>query len=152
MSSMKPPAPIAVESWGKDHWSLLAYVETLCVDSRKKGVGEIDNRRMRTNEETHPLLCSGLLVRKGLNAWKSEYGTRLAGYFGIDENVASKQLPDHDDWDAIDDLEHAGLIEILSLANGLVRMTDKGKTVSAALRSFKSSGGNFADFRVAVVR
>lgn len=28
-------SPTPVEQFGKDHWSMLAYVETLCVDGSK---------------------------------------------------------------------------------------------------------------------
>lgn len=32
--------------FGKDHWSLLAYVETCCVDGQD-GIGTLDRRRLR---------------------------------------------------------------------------------------------------------
>lgn len=85
---------ITIDRWGKDHWSLLAYVESVCVD----GHGEIDLRRMRCDADRHP----GYAVRQGFddNSHK-KYSTRLQ----------DGELQDHDDWDCLDDLEAAGLVE-----------------------------------------
>lgn len=131
--------PTPTERWGKDHWSLLGYVETLCVDGRQvEGlgrVGEIDRRRVRCNPDTHPLLLPPDPFGSGPH-WKDAYCTRVK-----DGTIAG-----HDDWDCLDDLESAGLIEIMSLINGYVVMTAEGTRVAAALRKHKSAGGRFADF------
>lgn len=132
--------------FGKDHWSLLAYLETRCVDGQY-GVGVIDFRRVRCNPERHPVHA----VNR--TAWQSNYGTKLAGFFefaGRDDLAAAAaagvQLPDHDDWDCIADLEAADLLTLTSSANGLVKLTDLGIKVSAALRAHKANGGQFAEF------
>lgn len=122
-----------ISNWGKDHWSLLAYVETLCVDGNK-GVGTIDRRRMRCNEDVHLLLNYNLIMGGG--EWKPEYSTR----------TKKGTIDGHDDWDCLKDLEEAGYIEILTLVNGFVVMTDKGQKVAAAIREHKSSGGNWGEF------
>lgn len=62
--------------FGKDHWSLLAYVETCCVDGQD-GIGTLDRRRLRCNENNHPLL-KGAYSPTG---WQPSYSTRLAGFF-----------------------------------------------------------------------
>lgn len=134
---------VEMARWGKDHWSMLAYVETLCVDGRA-----IDNRRVRANRERHP--------HQAVNgAWNPKYGTRLKGYFdhpAEDRNDIDKMtaagvfLPQHDDWDCLDNLEAEGLVEVVSVINGFVMLTEQGLKVSAALRAHKASGGNFADF------
>lgn len=132
--------------FGKDHWSLLAYLETRCVDGQY-GVGVIDFRRMRCNPAQH----STYAVNR--TAWQSNYGTKLAGFFDFAERddlvaaaAAGVQLPDHDDWDCIADLEAADLLTLTSSANGLVKLTDLGLKVSAALRAHKAAGGQFAEF------
>lgn len=131
---------VTVDRFGKDHWSLLAYVETLCVDSLK-GIGTIDHRRMRCNIKTHPALRSGVVLSSP--GWKSEWGTQLKGYiFTSKDNF----LPQHDDWDCLDDLDTAGFIETLSLVNGFVTMTGKGNKTAAQLREHKTKGGRFANF------
>jgi len=136
---------VPIEDFGKDHWSLLAYVETLCVDSHKDGVGEIDKRRIRTNGKTHPLHA---VNRHIVGDWSPEYGTRLAGYWdSMGKVVPERQIWPHDDWDCLNDLEAAGLIEVMSEANGFVLMTEKGLKVAAALRAYKTKGGMFSGFR-----
>jgi hypothetical protein len=127
--------------WGKDHWSLLAYIETLCVDG-KDGEGMIDHRRVRCNINTHPLLYQASVVppEKGK---PYEYPTRLKGY----SEDKSKFLREHDDWDCFDDLEKNGLVELIgTLMNPLVKMTKIGLAYSAELREHKASGGSFSNF------
>lgn len=118
---------------------MLGYVEAICVDGRKVeglgSVGEIDRRRVRCNPERHPLLLPPDPFGSGPH-WKDAYCTRL------NEGTVA----DHDDWDCLDDLEAAGLVEIMSLVNGYVTMTDEGTRVAAALRKHKSAGGRFGDF------
>lgn len=137
-----------VEKFGKDHWSTFAYVETCCVDG-KEGVGQLERQRMRCNPERHPLLHTSP------GGWRDAYSTRLAGFFDFaDRNDPEKaieaglMLRGHDDWDCLDDLEAAGLIEVQSLANGFVTMTEKGMEVAGELRTHKAAGGHFAGFRL----
>lgn len=148
------PSNTPMQRWGKDHWSMLAYVETLCVDG-EKGVGTIDKRRVRSNEKTHPLLA----VNANVGGWKPQWGTRLKGYFdfakesfSMDPSKAEEagfQLPQHDDWDCLEDIQAAGLVNIHSLVNGFVQMTPNGLDVCAQLRAHKSNGGMFANFEPA---
>ena len=138
---------VAIEDWGKDHWSLLAYIETLCVDSTKGGVGEIDKRRVRTNGNRHPLHAVNRNI-VGVGEWSPEYGTRLAGYWdSMGKTVPERQIKSHDDWDCLNDIEKAGLVEVISEANGYVKMTDKGTKVAGELRAYKTKGGMFSGFR-----
>lgn len=145
--AMKDFKAIAVDRWGKDHWSLLAYVETLCVDG-KEGMGTIDRRRVRCNSGRRPM--QGVF---GLG-WKAAHGTRLDGFFdrakseGADAcSAAGLQLAEHDDWDCLEDMETAGYVEILSAANGFVRLTPEGIRVGAKLRAHKAMGGMFANYK-----
>lgn len=138
---------VPIDLWGKDHWSLLAYVESCCVDSADKGVGSLDFVRMRVNPGTHPLVCWTQYSDRG---WKPEYGTRLRGFDFKDHRTPPDQRSDmisaHDDVDCLDDLEAAGLVEVHSLVNGFVTMTKTGNRVAAALRAHKTAGGMFAHF------
>lgn len=129
--------PIPASEFGKDHWSLLAYVESRCVNH----AGALDRSQMRCNPERRPLLASRHHVSRG---WNPSWGTRLRRHF--DKKDPSRQIPWHDDWDVLDDLEAAGLVEVVSTVNGWVRLTDLGIRVAAALRAFKASGGHFAHF------
>jgi hypothetical protein len=137
--------PTPVERFGKDHWSVLAYAETCCVDG-KKGLGTVIHARMRCNSNKRPLRGSGA-------AWRASYSTRLKGFFEYDMRgdtgmavAAGFQLMDHDDWDCLDDLEAAGFVEVISMVNGVVRMTPLGYEVAAAVRKHKAEGKMFATF------
>ncbi len=130
-----------IGKFGKDHWSLLAFIECLCVD--KKGVVDPDAKlRMRCNEKTH---LQHLVRSRG--GWKPEYGTRLKGFFEIrDENL---QLPGHDDWNCVEDLESAELIRNIGTGlNPIFELTIIGRGVANKLREHKANGGMFADFGV----
>lgn len=41
-------------AWGRDHWSTLAFIETLCVDHHG-GLSDKHRRNMRCNPERHPM-------------------------------------------------------------------------------------------------
>lgn len=126
--------PVLVSQFGKDHWSLLGYVNCCFVAGKA-----LDKRRMRTNGNKHPL--------HNVNGfkWNPEHGTRLAGYF--DKRDPALKLSGHDDWDCLNDLEAAGILEVISEANAIVSLTDAGKSIADRLREHKAMGGNFADFR-----
>jgi hypothetical protein len=139
---------VTPKDFGKDHNSLIAYLETLQVDSANPGVATIDKRRMRTNPRRHPLLAVNINDNHACSGWEPSFGTRLAGYWGLkDKENPKRRIGGHDDWDCLGDLEAAGLIEILSIANGYIRFTDKGLRIAADIRAWKAKGGNFADFR-----
>lgn len=149
MDTKTTHAPTPVSCFGKDHWSLLAYVESRCVDGNK-GVGTLARPHLRANPATHPLLAHATPT-----GWKDTYSTRLKGFFAFDERAdvdkamnAGLMLRGHDDWDCLDDLQDAGFVEILSLANGQVRMTDAGLDAAAQLRRHKARGGMFASFEL----
>lgn len=155
------PVNVPVSDFGKDHWSLLAYIESCAVDrggdirskaglsdaSRKEPLlAELCKERLRCNEASHPIHA----VNSSIFPWKPSNGTRLAGYFVDGGFDASRQLVSHDDWDCLNDLEFAGLIEVLSEANAVVRLSEAGIKAALSLREFKARGGKFADFRLSV--
>jgi len=124
---------ISIKDFGKDHWSTFAYIETLCVDSpNSEGVGVINGRRMRCDTDRHPLLVGGLY-----SFADEKYPTRLR---------EGKELSNHDDWDCLEDLEREGLLEIISLINGFVKLTEKGIKIAGELRGHKARGGTFSTF------
>lgn len=139
---------VPVSKYGKDHWSMLAYVETCCVDGRN-GVGILNNTRVRCNGATHPLHDAN----SHSSSWKPEYSTRLFGFFDFPDRgdtakavAAGLQVLGHDDWDCLNDLEAAGYIEVISESNGHVRMTKEGSRVNGLLREHKAGGGMYANF------
>lgn len=121
-------------SWGKDHWSTLAYLETVCVDQR----GQIQNPQMRCNPRLHRTFAH--------SADGSQYPTRLK----------DGELPNHDDWSCLEDAVAFGLLKaewqtypespIFGGSKARVELTPLGSLVTAELRRHKAAGGSFADF------
>jgi hypothetical protein len=145
---------IDILQFGKDHWSLLGYIDSLCVEG-VEGIGQINKYKMRCNKNTHPILNVN-----GFD-WNIGFGTRLAGYFeskfkGDPEKaeVAGIFLSQHDDYDCLYDLADNGLIEIdyqSGLINGFVTLTKFGNTVAFQLREHKANGGQYAHFKYEAV-
>lgn len=134
---------IQIAQFGKDHWSLLAYIQTLCLDANT-GIGRINANRMRTNRNTHPYKGNDCLTK-----WDNNWGTRLFGAFESKNPVADGlKLETHDDWDCLEDLEKNGLVEIISDVNNFVVLTPEGKKVSLLLSEHKLNGGQYAHFQL----
>lgn len=141
---------VPIDQFGKDHWSLLAYIETRCVDfNRGVDTCEINHDHLRCNIKQHPTL-QGPRQRLAKDlGWKPSYGTRLKE-FKSDKNLQRQlnQLHEHDDWDCLDDLENAGLIEVISVVNGFIKITNAGKKINTLIRDHKSAGGSFSSFEL----
>jgi len=132
---------VPMEKWGKDHWSLLAFIETLCVD-HKGAVSDKHRRNFRTNSKTHPAYGYWPM---GERKWNPAHGSRLKGYF--DKNDPKLRLSQHDDWDCVEDFEAAGVLENQgSGMNPVFVLTPLGQTLTSQLRIHKQDGGHFATF------
>lgn len=117
---------VGMEAFGKDHWSTFAYIETVCVDNN----GVPDRRRMRCVDARHPLRAHGHDA--------SAYPTRLK---------EGKTIPQHDDWDCVDDLIRVGLLQDVGTPiSPQFSLTDRGYAVASLLRRHKASGNNYATF------
>jgi len=117
---------VPIEKFGKDHWSTFAFLETRCVEYK----GSIAIEKMRCDPDWHPQYVH-------LGTFK-KYPTILRG---------GEELPDHDDWDCVDDLEAAGLLEQVGTGeNPRVRLTPYGWGVAGRIRAYKAVGGTFAEF------
>ncbi|MEK6832546.1 MAG: hypothetical protein AABY32_00735 [Nanoarchaeota archaeon] len=138
---------VSIKDFGKDHWSLLAYIETRVIDNNvAMFTGELDRSHLRCNPITHGILLD---PRRSMRPVPKEwdYGTRLNGYWNSDDTInKDRQIPGHDDWDCLEDFEEAGLIEIMSTINAFVMLTSKGLGICEKIRKHKASGENFASF------
>ena len=139
---------IKIKDFGKDHWSTLAYIETCVIDkNRAPDIGEVNKELMRCNYKTHPHLLG--FRQAGHNMWENSYGTKLSGYWKKDGTTDPKRkLSKHDDWDCCDDLEEEGLIEVISLTNGFIRLTKEGREVCNQIREHKAKGKYFYSFKL----
>lgn len=124
---------IPIEQWGKDHWSTLSYVETVAVDYQ----GQLSADRMRCNINTHPIQEAMRKHRfsSTQRQWQTSWGTVLKN---------GTMLPEHDDWDCLSDLYHAGLV--LHPSNEVVTLTERGWELARELRTWKAQGGRYSDF------
>lgn len=141
---------IPMSQWARDHWSTLAYIETVLVDQREFTVSY--NPRMRSSRRmirvlTEPPALRTATVRnrsyaygRGAFAMSPEAGTILR-----DGTV----LPDHDDWACVQDFAAAGLLtktaDEIDVGTS-IKFSPYGWHIATALRQHKANGGNFADF------
>ena len=127
----------SIKQFGKDHWSLLVYVEYRVLNNK----GVLDMKHLRIK---NPAITNGLIPI----AWKPEWGTRLYGYWNEDKSTNPElRLPDHDDYDCLDDLEGAGLVESFGTGiNPAFLLTKKGAKVCSFLVLHKQEGKHYADF------
>lgn len=134
-----PLASTEPKNFGQDHFSLLAYIETCCVDHG----GKVDGRRMRCNSSIHwKYDCNRI-------QWRESFSTRLKGYGRAEgEAKTNLQLLDHDDWDAAEDLAAAGWITQKGRGpkHSIFTLTPVGEKIAAQLRAYKARGGNYANF------
>ena len=129
--------PVPLELWGKDHWSTLGYMETVCVDYN--GLPEL--RMVQCNPARHPQYVAYMpITAQPMDG--SKYEIRLA--FG-----KSIPGPDYDEWDCIEDMVSLGLLEDVGFnMTPQYRMTPLGNEVVSKLRSHKAAGGSFGSFHL----
>jgi hypothetical protein len=103
----RTPAPVTL--FGADHWSTFAYVETRAVDHK----GLLDHDRMRCHAGRHPVMLHAKRRVSGAPGDGSEYPTRIKASAtpDPDRRYGVTEVPDHDDYDCLDDLIAAGLLE-----------------------------------------
>lgn len=115
---------VPISDFGHDHWSTFGYVETRIVDHG----GVVAKHHLRCINVRHPHRA-----HEGGDA--SEIPTRLRG---------DRLLSDHDDWDCLDDLETAGLLETSGTGlHPVFHLTERGREVAGKLRG---QGGQFREF------
>ena len=136
------------EQWSADHWSTLAYMETVMVECGGFQIGR--DPRMRSNRAHFRVMQEQCPNPKRPSrdpagvVMKPEHGTRLR-----DGTV----LPGHDDWCCLQDMAAAGYLtcDVEDAEPGVsVHLSELGQLNAAALRSHKAHGGKFADFRAVV--
>lgn len=123
-------ANVPIYLFGKDHWSTYAYVETRIVDY----AGLLNHDHMRTDADRHPLMMGHkrTMARGAAQNNTRKHPTRLKARTAPDSDgkFGSVELPDHDDYDCLEDLVAAGLVEIaMPKADGEVYRDANGKVV-----------------------
>lgn len=129
---------ISIELWGRDHWSMLAYFETVQVE---RGFFRVEfNARMRQKRH-HLRVMPGRRGDYDGIPMRPEHGSRLNN---------GTYIENHDDWDCVQDFANAGLLKQSPEkvdVNERLTLSDRGHEFCAALRRHKASGGSFSSFR-----
>jgi hypothetical protein len=137
---------IPMALWGKDHWSTLAYIETVMVDCGGFQIGR--DARMKSNRRNYRVMSEQCPKPKRVGShpglaivMRPEHATRLNDGSIIDT---------HDDWCCIQDMAEAGLLSVPQdhIEPGVViHFSELGREVANKLREHKAAGGQFAAFR-----
>lgn len=137
---------IPPSAWGKDHWSTLAYVDTVMTDCGGFQLG-YDPRMRSTRRNLRVMLeqCknprrTGGRLPAARGPGPTEAATRLQG---------GQEVTGHDDWSCLQDMAAVGLLDTHpdKLEPGVtVRFSPKGSAWVSALRTYKQQGGQFAQF------
>lgn len=137
---------IPVDFWGKDHYSTLAYVETVMVECAGFEVGV--DPRMRSNRRTFRMLMQTNKSprRAGSNSWQLARAMEPQHTSFLKHGATSEG---HDDWCCLQDMASAGLFtdgdDCVEPGN-VLHLSDLGRRFVVALREHKAAGGQFGDF------
>lgn len=143
---------VPMAQWGKDHWSTLAYVETIMVDCGGFQVGtdprmKSNRRHFRIMQEgcprprrVKPIAAAGMVMRP-------EHATVLKDGSLVDN---------HDDWMCLQDMAQCGLFkakigEVVLSAEDIepgvhLQLSELGQRLTAQLRQHKANEGQWSTF------
>lgn len=136
-----------MEVWAKDHWSCLAYINSIMTDMGGFQVG-FDGRmsQNRRNFRVMQQFCPNPKRPNPANAamvMDERYSTRIR------EGEERTSIRGHDDHCSVQDMANAGLFTVGADdydVGDTLTFSEKGYAVSAALARHKQEGGNYADF------
>lgn len=134
---------VPIDLWGKDHWSMLMFLEHCLVD---EGGFKIEfEPRMRQNRHHFRVM-----PRRGKNR-SPFFGTSMDPEFGSRLNNGTFIL-NHDDWCCVQDFAEEGLLslkteEIDVDCRKKITLTEKGKKLANQLRNHKSEKKTFRTFK-----
>ena len=118
---------VPIDQWGRDHWSTLLYAETVCVDES----GRPNINRMRCNPRSHRRYAH-MGSSSPCSPTRLRYDEKLHG---------------HDDWDCVQDMRDAGLLQYGEDDSGpFWLLTDFGWKVAGLARRHCARRGRFDDF------
>lgn len=143
---------VPVTKFGKDHWSVLAYAESVMMEVAGFQVG-LDPRmrqgrrhyRVMREQCIRPKRASRVHPDMAMVMDSEKHGTRLND---------GTSIAGHDDWHCIQDLAEVGYFRVgdkiataESVEPGVIlHLSPWGRTVADALRAHKANGGTFSTF------
>jgi hypothetical protein len=140
---------IAPALFGRDHWTTLAYIESVMADCGGFQLGL--DPRMRSNRRNFRVMSEVSRPKRAKNTsvaarpMSPDDGSRLKD---------GQLVRGHDDWNCVDDFAAVGFFDCGPVALGAgktLRFSALGKAVAARLRQHKQEGGQFEHFDLASV-
>lgn len=137
---------IPAAQWGKDHWSTLAYVESVMVECGGFQIGQ--DPRMKSNRRHSRVMAEqcrhpkrpGKATSAPAIVMNPEHATRLKD---------GAPVANHDDWCCLQDFAAEGLFTVWPHGvepTNILALSVKGQAWAAALRQHKQTGGSFSGF------
>lgn len=138
-------AYVPMRMWGRDHWSTLAYIESVEVECRGFQIGY--DPRMKSNRRHFRVMRE--------ECPRPKRPTQIGDIGFPMELKHSTVLKDgrlvegHDDWMCVQDMASEGLFtaDVSDVQPGAtLRLSAKGRRIASQIREHKASGGNFSNF------
>ena len=126
---------VPMELWGRDHWSTLAYIET--VETNMTEIIVRSDPRMRQNRHNYRVLGG----RPPAIPMRVDQGSLLSD---------GRMAIGHDDWSCIQDFASVGLLNCGPDGVDVgqrIKLSEKGRAMAASLRAHKAGGGSFSTFK-----
>ena len=147
---------VDMSRWSSDHWMLLRYLADRAGKAPKGGPATIEYARLRINRQNH--LVQFLAISEwglGEKQWSRPDSTRLDAHdeamlTGDPDKIeeAMSQVPYHDDFDCIEEMEDEGLLEIISTARGEFTLTSSGARIATLIEAHITDHGSIHGFRL----
>lgn len=134
---------VPLARWGRDHWSLLLYIDAVLTDCAGFQVGF--DPRMRQNRRHFRVMSMECPKPRRTNnpgngiPMDPKYGSRLGdGSF----------IEGHDDWMCVQDMAEEGFFEgNPNPQPGVVlKLSSRGRLMADNLRRHKANGGTFSNY------
>lgn len=117
---------VQIEHFGHRHWQMLIVALTASMDSERLDIRQLGLSKNRAHLFNAGHVCDVTILKNGL------------------------VIKDHDDWDCLEDLEAADLIELGTLTNPTVEVTQYGCLVYERLCMHKIFEKDYSTFQPAL--
>lgn len=141
---------IPMTAWSKDHWSTLAYVESVMTECAGFQMGL--DPRMKSNRRNFRVMSQHCPRPKRPGSASGRAASSMAMPMDAAHATVVKggqMVPNHDDWSCLQDMADEGLFTVGQdrlEPREMLHFSAKGIAIAAALRAHKANGGKFADF------
>lgn len=137
---------IPMEFWGKNHWSTLAYIETVMVETGGFEVG-FDPRMTQNRRNFRVMAEQNPKPKRPGRTPSMAFSSPMDVKYSTALNNGQK-VDRHDDWCCVQDFAASGLLTTKEFEpKDVLHLSEFGQKVCAALRIHKQNGHNFASFQ-----